>query len=309
MLQAVLEEMERGDQVYLWGEGIGSKVAFDYPTLIRRFPTRIQTMPISEACIVGAGLGAALVGLRPVVDLSFDDLVPRAMDEILNDVAKVRFVTGGSSTSPIVVKIDLPPVRCAQTGQRLESMFMHIPGLLVAIPSTPYDAKGLMKSSLRGDDPVIMVEDRWIEEKEAVPEDDYQIPFGKAIIRRDGEDATILTYGFMVKQALEIAAGLSRDGVEVEVVDLRTLSPLDVTSIFASVKKTGRVVIVEGGWRSCGVGSELSSIIVEECMGSLKKAPIRVAGKMTHIPTSSALRMSVFPSNAEIKSAVKKVTA
>jgi len=309
MLQAVLEEMERGDQVYLWGEGIGSKVAFDYPALIRRFPGRIQTMPISEACIVGAGLGAALVGLRPVVDLSFDDLVPRAMDEILNDVAKVRFVTGGASKSPLVVKIDLPPVRCAQTGQRLESMFMHIPGLLVAVPSTPHDAKGLMKSSLRGGDPVIMVEDRWIEEKELVSEDDYEVPFGEAAIRRRGDDVTILTYGFMVKQALEVARQLSGGGLEIEVIDLRTLSPLDAPSIFKSVRKTGRVVIVEGGWRSCGVGAELSSMIVEECMDSLQKAPVRVAAKMTHIPTSSALRMNVFPSNEEISEAVKTVAA
>jgi pyruvate dehydrogenase E1 component beta subunit len=251
MLQALLEEMKQDETVFLWGEGMRSKVAFDYPELLKAQSSRVYSMPISEASIVGAALGAALVGLRPVVDLSFDDLVPRAMDEILNDVAKVRYVTGGESRPRLIIKFDLPPVRCAQTGQRLESLFLHIPGLVVAVPSTPSDAKGLMKASLRAGGPVILVEDRWITTHEEVPDGDYEVPFGKAALRKEGNDVTILTYGYMVSQALDAAKSLSAEGIVAEVVDLRSLAPLDLDLVFSSVKRTGRVVIVEGGWGTC----------------------------------------------------------
>jgi pyruvate dehydrogenase E1 component beta subunit len=307
MLQALLEEMKQDETVFLWGEGMRSKVAFDYPELLKAQSSRVYSMPISEASIVGAALGAALVGLRPVVDLSFDDLVPRAMDEILNDVAKVRYVTGGESRPRVIIKFDLPPVRCAQTGQRLESLFLHIPGLVVAVPSTPSDAKGLMKASLRAGGPVILVEDRWITTHEEVPEGDYEVPFGKAALRKEGNDVTILTYGYMVSQALDAAKSLSAEGIIAEVVDLRSLAPLDLDLVFSSVKRTGRVVIVEGGWRTCGVGAELSALIVESCMEELESPPARLAMKMTHIPTTSALRMKVFPSNDDIRTSVMKL--
>ena len=155
-------------KVIVWGEGVTSRSFYDYPDLLTTFPDRVQNMPISEAAIVSAGLGASLVGMKPIVDLSFDDLSPRVMDEVLNQVAKVRYVTAGNSKPSIIIKMDLPPVRCAQTGQRLEALFMRIPGIVLAIPSTASDAYCLMKSSLRTEDVVIMVEDRWITSKDLV---------------------------------------------------------------------------------------------------------------------------------------------
>jgi pyruvate/2-oxoglutarate/acetoin dehydrogenase E1 component len=304
--QAVTEEMSKDDKICVWGEGVSSKIAFDYPDLLKSFHNRIQNMPISEACIVSAGLGAALIGLKPIVDLSFDDLAPRAMDEILNQAAKVRYVTAGESKPSLIIKIDLPPVRCAQTGQRLESLFAHIPGIAIAIPSTPSDAKALMKAGLRTNDVIIFIEDRWITTKEFV-HTDADLKFGTAAVRRRGKDLTLVTYGYMVKQALEVADSLSKRGIELEVLDLRTLAPIDWPSIFASVKETGRIVTLEGGWRSCGIGAEICSTLSENLMEHLHSPPLRLAMKMTHIPTSSALRMKVYPSNEEIIDSIEKI--
>ncbi|MDA4111213.1 MAG: hypothetical protein OK439_01640 [Thaumarchaeota archaeon] len=301
---AVSEELRENDKICIWGEGVTSKIAFDYPELLRSFPHNIQNMPISEACIVSAGLGASLIGLKPILDLSFDDLVPRAMDEILNQAAKARYVTGGESKPSMIIKIDLPPVRCAQTGQRLESLLMRIPGVAVALPSTPSDAMGLMKASLRTNDVVIMIEDRWITTKEHVSPN--EIKFGTAAIRRKGSDVTLISYGYMILQAQEIANDLAKRGIDVEVLDLRTLAPLDVNTIFDSVKKTGRVITLEGGWRSCGVGAEICTMICENMMDQLDSPPIRLAAEMTHIPTSSALRMKVFPSKEQIIQSIEE---
>ena len=279
---------------------MSSKLGFDYPALVRTFPERVVSMPISEAAIVAAGLGASLVGVRPVVDLSFDDIVPRAMDEILNQVAKARYVTAGQSQPSMTIKIDLPPVRCAQTGQRLESLFACIPGLVVAVPSDPYDAKGLMKACFRSGDVVLMIEDRWITTKQVIPSRDYSVEFGCAKVRKSGTDVTLVTYGFMVLQAMEAAAILEKEGVSLEVLDLRTIAPLDLTTILSSVRKTGRIVTVEGGWKRGGLGAEVSAFVAERMMDKLVSPPRRIAAETTHIPTSLALRMSVFPHVEEI---------
>jgi pyruvate dehydrogenase E1 component beta subunit len=301
--------MERDDKILVWGEGVTSKIAFDHPELLQKYPERIFAMPISEGCIVGAGLGASLVGAKPVIDLSFDDLAPRVMDEMLNHAAKVRYVTAGESRCSMIVKMDLPPVRCAQTGQRLESLFMHIPGIVIAVPSTPQDAKGLMTTSLRADDLVLMVEDRWITTKQEVPEEDYEIPFGRAAIKTEGSDITVLTYGYMVLQAMELVEYFGKKGIGLEVVDLRTLAPIDMSSIEKSIKKTGRVIVLEGGWKTCGVGAEICSLIAENLMNHLVAPPVRLAAKNTHIPTSAALRMKVFPTTEEIISSVETAMA
>lgn len=307
--QAVLEEMHGDKSIFVWGEGERSKLAFDYPKLLRSFHQRILSMPIAEASIVAAGLGAAIIGLKPIIDLSFDDLSPRVMDEILNHVAKARFVTGGQNKPAMIIKMDLPPVRCAQTGQRLESLFARIPGLVICVPSTPYDAKGLMKASIRSGDVVIMIEDRWITTRQPVPLNDYEVEFGKAAIRREGEDVTIVTYGYMALQAMEAAEMLGSTGVNAEVVDLRTLAPLDLPNVFKSVEKTGKVIILEGGWKSLGIGAELSALITEHAMHNLDSPPLRLAAKMTHIPTSSALRMKVFPETESIVKCAENLVA
>lgn len=303
--EAVMEEIPKNEKICIWGEGVTSKIAFDYPDLLKNFPTHIQNMPISEACMVSAGLGASLVGLKPIVDLSFDDLLPRALDEILNQATKARYVTSGVSKPSMIIKMDLPPVRCAQTGQRLESMLMHAPGIAIAVPSTPSDAMGLMKSSLRTEDVVVVVEDRWIAMRESVSPD--EIDFGKAIIRRKGNDLTLVTYGYMVYQALEAAEKLAPRGIDLEVLDLRTLVPMDTGAILESVRKTRRLATLEGGYRVCGIGAEVCSLVCEKMMDQLDLPPVRLASDMIPIPVSPALRMKVFPSTDDISKSIEKM--
>ena len=304
--RAVSEEMLEDPRIYVWGEGVTSKIYFDYPDLLKSFPDRVQDMPISEAAIVSAGLGASLVGMKPIVDLSFDDLAPRAMDEILNQAAKVRYVTGGNSNPSMIIKFDLPPVRCAQTGQRLEALFWRIPGIVLVIPSTPSDAYGLMISALKTEDIVLVIEDRWITAKESVSRQ-REIKFGSAALRRTGKDVTIVSYGYQVLQAMDAADLASKKGIEAEVLDLRSLSPLDWSSIFDSVKKTGRLITLEGGWQSSGIGAEICASISEHSLSDLHSPPVRLAAKMTHIPTSSALRMKPFPSTQNLIEAIEKI--
>lgn len=300
-----MEELPKNDKICIWGEGVSSKIAFDYPDLLKNFPNSVQNMPISEACMVSAGLGASLVGLKPIVDLSFDDLLPRAMDEILNQASKARYVTSGVSRPSMIIKMDLPPVRCAQTGQRLESLLMHAPGIAIGVPSTPSDAMGLMKSSLRTEDVIVMVEDRWITMREQVSPE--EIDFGKAVKRRVGRDLTLVTYGYMVYQALEAAEHLSPKGIDVEVLDLRTLAPMDHVAILESVRKTRRLATLEGGYRICGIGAEVCSLVCEKMMDHLASPPIRMASDMTPIPVSTALRMKVFPSTDDIEKSIEKI--
>ena len=248
--EALHEEMTRDDSVFVMGEDV---IMHGGPYTVtegisEKFPGRIFETPIAEAGIVGLGVGAALAGMRPVVEIMYLDFITCAMDEVVNQAAKMRYMTGGQASVPIVIRLPCGPARllAAQHSQIMESWFMHVPGLQVVVPTTPHDAKGLMKTAIRNPDPVVFFEYKslYLNEGE-VPDDDYTIPFGVADVKREGEDATVVAIGGMVPQALEAGIALEDEGFDIEVVDPRTLSPLDMDAIADSVRKTGRLVVCE----------------------------------------------------------------
>jgi pyruvate/2-oxoglutarate/acetoin dehydrogenase E1 component len=266
---ALHEEMARDETIFVLGEDV---IAHGGPYAVtrgiaERFPDRIRQTPISEAGIVGTAVGAALCGMRPVAELMYVDFVTCAMDEVVNQMAKVRYMFGGQTDVPVVLRLPSGSARliAAQHSQSLEAWFMHVPGLQVVVPSTPYDAKGLMKSALRGRDPVMFIEYKRIYTQEGeVPEEEYTIPFGQADIKREGKDVTIIATGPMVGKALEAADSLAQEGIEAEIVDPRTLVPLDKETIFASVEKTNRVIVTDEEVKRGGSGAEIASLIAEE---------------------------------------------
>jgi len=262
--EALHEEMARDDSVFVIGEDViihGGPYAVTQG-IEERFPGRIFETPIAEAGIVGVGVGAAMAGMRPVVELMYLDFVTCAMDEVVNQAAKMRYMTGGQAQVPIVIRLPCGHGRnlAAQHSQIMESWFMHVPGLQVIVPSTPRDAKGLMKMAVRSPDPVLFFEYKRLYTMEGeVPEEEYTIPFGKADIKRDGEDVTVIAVGPMVAKALDAGVRLEDDGYDIEVVDPRTLSPLDVETICESVTRTGRAVVCEEDTTFAGTGAEIAA--------------------------------------------------
>ena len=309
---ALHEEMARDETVFVIGEDViahGGAYAVTRG-IAERFPDRIRQTAISEAGIVGTALGAALCGMRPVAEMMYVDFVTCAMDEVVNQMAKVRYMFGGQTDVPIVLRLPSGSARliAAQHSQRLEAWFMHVPGLQVAVPATPYDAKGLMKSALRGRDPVIFIEyKRMYSQSGEVPEEDYTIPFGQADVKREGRDVSIIATGPMVGKALEAAETLAQEGIEVEVVDPRTLVPLDKEAIFASVEKTNRVIVADEEVRRGGSGAELASMIAEECFDALDAPVKRVAGADVPMPFSPELEKLVIPKSEDLISAVREL--
>ena len=309
---ALHEEMARDETVFVIGEDViahGGAYAVTRG-IAERFPERIRQTAISEAGIVGTALGAALCGMRPVAEMMYVDFVTCAMDEVVNQMAKVRYMFGGQTDVPIVLRLPSGSARliAAQHSQSLEAWFMHVPGLQVAVPATPYDAKGLMKSALRGRDPVIFIEyKRMYTQRGEVPEEDYTIPFGQADVKREGHDVSIIATGPMVGKALEAAETLAQEGIEVEVVDTRTLVPLDKETIFASVEKTNRVIVADEEVRRGGSGAELASMIAEECFDALDAPVKRVAGADVPMPFSPELEKLVIPKPEDLISAVREL--
>ena len=309
---ALHEEMARDETVFVIGEDViahGGAYAVTRG-IAERFPDRIRQTAISEAGIVGTALGAALCGMRPVAEMMYVDFVTCAMDEVVNQMAKVRYMFGGQTDVPIVLRLPSGSARliAAQHSQSLEAWFMHVPGLQVAVPATPYDAKGLMKSALRGRDPVIFIEyKRMYSQRGEVPEEDYTIPFGQADVKREGRDVSIIATGPMVGKALEAAETLAQEGIEVEVVDPRTLVPLDKEAIFASVEKTNRVIVADEEVRRGGSGAELASMIAEECFDALDAPVKRVAGADVPMPFSPELEKLVIPKPEDLISAVHEL--
>ncbi len=309
---ALHEEMARDETILILGEDV---IAHGGPYAVtrgiaERFPDRIRQTPISEAGIVGTSLGAALCGMRPVAEIMYVDFVTCAMDEVVNQMAKVRYMFGGQTDVPVVLRLPSGSARliAAQHSQSLEAWFMHVPGLQVAIPSTPYDAKGLMKSALRGRDPVMFIEYKRIYTQEGeVPEEDYAIPFGQADIKREGNDVTIIATGPMVGKALEAADSLAQEGIEAEIVDPRTLVPLDKETIFASVEKTNRVIITDEEVKRGGTGAELASLIAEECFDALDAPVKRVAAANVPMPFSPELEKLVLPKPEDLIAAVREL--
>jgi pyruvate/2-oxoglutarate/acetoin dehydrogenase E1 component len=305
--EAMAEEMRRDERVMLIGEDVGrfGGAMGASKGLFEEFgPDRVIDTPISEAAIIGSGLGMALTGQRPIAELMFVDFVGVCMDQIVNQVAKVRFMLGGQVKVPLVIRTQGGGGKgyAAQHSQSLEAWFTHVPGLKVVMPSTPRDAKGLLKSAIRDDNPVMFIEHKLLYNmKGEVPESpEFLIPLGVAEVKRQGSDVTIVSHSRQVLFCLEAAAELARRGIEAEVIDLRTLRPMDFAAIQASVQKTGRLVAVEEGYPQCGIGAEIVARVCETSMDYLDMPPVRIASKDTPVPFSRLLEESTIPSPQRI---------
>jgi pyruvate dehydrogenase E1 component beta subunit len=313
--QALREEMRRDPSVFLIGEEVGVyQGAFKVSQgLLDEFgPKRVIDTPISEAGFTGLAIGAAMVGLRPVVEMMTFNFALVAIDQIVNHAAKILYMSGGQYNVPIVIRGPGGPAHqlAAQHSQSMESYFYHVPGLKVVRPGTPRDAKGLLKSAIRDEDPVIFIESELLYgDKGEVPEGDYTIPIGVAEVKREGRDATIVAYSRMLRIALEAAEELAREGILVEVVDPRTLRPLDTATIIASVKKTNRAVVVESGAGFAGIGSEIATLISEQAFDFLDAPVERVTGANAPMPYAKNLERAKVPSRERVVAAVKKVLA
>ena len=312
--EALREEMRRDSTVFLLGEDIGRYWGGAFKVtegLAEEFgDERVKDTPISESAIIGTAVGAAITGMRPVAEIMFGDLTALAMDQIANQAAKIRYMFGGQASCPLVIRTPFGAgVNIASHhSQSLEAWFMHVPGLYVAVPSTPYDAKGLLKTAIRGDNPVFFCEHKLLYPVEdEVPEEEYNIPFGVADIKREGADVTIVATLYMVHKALNAAKQLEKEGVDAEVVDPRTLTPLDKQAIIRSVKKTGRLVIVSEDCKTAGVSAEIAAMVTEEAIDYLDAPIKRVAEPDTPIPFSPPLEQYVIPDEKAIMKAVKKV--
>ena len=312
--EALREEMQRDATVFLLGEDVGRYWGGAFKVtdgLAEEFgDERVRDTPISENAIVGAAVGAAITGMRPVAEIMFGDLTALAMDQIANQAAKICYMFGGQAKCPMVVRTPFGAgVNIASHhSQSLEAWFMHVPGLHVAVPSTPYDAKGLLKTAIRGSNPVFFCEHKLLYQVEGdVPEHEFTVPFGVAETRREGEDVTIIATSYMVHKAVGAAEKLEKEGIDAEVVDPRTLTPLDKNAIFKSVKKTGRLVVVSEDCKTAGVSAEIAAVVAEEAIDYLDAPIRRVAEPDTPIPFSPTLEQYVIPDEAAIIKAVKAV--
>jgi 2-oxoisovalerate dehydrogenase E1 component beta subunit len=313
--QALDEEMARDERVFLLGEDIGLYGGVFKATkgLMDKYGAeRVIDTPISEVYIAGGSVGAAMVGLRPVPEIQFADFITPSMDQIIQQMAKMRYRTGGQWTCPMTMRVCCG----ADIGggmyhsQTNEQWFVSQPGLIVVMPATPYDAKGLLKSAIRGDDPVIYFEHkrlyRWI--KEEIPEDDFTVPIGKAAVRKEGKDITIVSYGLMYHRSLEAANALEKEGISAELIDMRTLLPWDRETIFESVKKTSRVVLVSESSKTGGVMGEVGASIAEEVFDYLDAPVTRVCGiDVPAVPFAPPMEHFFLPNADKITRAVKKV--
>lgn len=306
-------EMERDETVYVAGEDVGVYGGIFGVTagLLDRFgEKRVRDTPITESAIIGTAVGAAAAGLRPVIELMFVDFIGVALDQLYNQGAKIKYMFGGKAQIPLVLRSACGAGigAAAQHSQCLEAWFMHVPGLKVVMPSTPYDAKGLLISSIQDNNPVVFLEHKLLYGIEGeVPEGLYTIPLGKADIKREGDDVTIVASAQMVHLSLSAAEKLAADGINVEVIDPRTLSPLDEGTIIESVKKTHRLVIVHEEVKFAGSGAEISAMVAEKCFDYLDGPILRVAAPFTPVPFSPPLEKEFIPSEEKIIQAVKTI--
>jgi pyruvate dehydrogenase E1 component beta subunit len=311
---ALREEMDRDPSVFVIGEEVGLYDGAYKVTqgLLKDYgPKRVVDTPIAESGFTGIGIGAAMVGLRPVVEMMTFNFALLALDQIVNSAAKLHYMSGGQYHVPIVIRGPGGPAHqlAAQHSQSMESYFYHVPGLKVVRPSTPADAKGLLKSSIRDDNPVIFIESETLYNvKGEVPDDpDFVIPLGQAIIRREGTDVTIVAYMGMMYRAMEAAEELEKEGISVEIVDPRTLRPMDTDTIVGSVRKTHRAVVVEAGAGFAGMGSEIAAFITESAFDDLDAPVERVTGASAPMPYARNLEKAKTPNKEKIMEAVRKV--
>jgi len=313
--EALTEEMTRDPNILLMGEDIGVYGGVFKVTegLMAKFgPERVRETPISEAGFVGMGVGLAMTGKRPVCELMFMDFAFVASDQIFNQAAKMRYMSGGRVKMPLLIRTQQGGGRGngAQHSQCLETFFTHIPGLKVVLPATPYDAKGLLKTALREDNPVIFIEHKLLySTKGEVPQGEYLIPLGKAEVKRAGKDVTLVSYSRTLLHSLEAAEQAAGDGISVEVIDLRCTVPLDLEAILASVRKTGRLIVAHEAHRSVGVGAEIASLVQEHAFDYLDAPIVRVGAMDIPIPSSKPLEDVVLPGPTQILAAIKQVVA
>jgi pyruvate dehydrogenase E1 component beta subunit len=313
--QALREEMHRDSTVFIAGEGVGVGIHDNpmFPTagLLEEFgPARVKDTPVSEAAIAGLAVGAAEAGLRPVVEIMFNPFFTLASDMIVNHAAKLRYLSGGKSSFPLVVRIKSGAGFGAgcQHSHNLEAWAAHCPGLKVVMPATSADAKGLLKSAIRDDNPVIFIEHMGLYfAKMPVPENDYLTPLGKAEIKRPGKDLTVVTWSGMLGVAVKAAETLSQEGIETEIVDLRTLTPLDRDTILTSVKKTGRLIVLHEATRTGGFGGEIAAVVMEEGFGYLKAPLRRVTGPDIPVPASPPLEKFYIPDEDNLIQAAREI--
>ena len=305
--EAMTQEMERDSRVFLIGEDIGEyggAFQVSYGMLEKFGPERILDTPITELGLTGAATGAALIGMRPIAEIMFMDFTTLASEQLVNQAAKLRFMFGGNATVPLVLRTPAGSGTGAAEhhSQSFENWFVHVPGLKVVMPTTPYDAKGLLIASIRDDNPVVFIEHKLLyKTKGDVPEDLYEIPLGKADIKREGKDLTIIATSIMVQRSLQAAEELAKDGIDVEIVDPRTLRPLDTETIVNSVKKTGKVLIVHEAVKTGGFGGELAGVIAEsEAFGYLDAPILRLAGREVPIPYNRNLELKAVPQVEDI---------
>ena len=311
MNEALAEELRRDPTVFIMGEDVAEAgTPFKVMSgLVEEFgPERVIDSPISEAGISGIGLGAAMTGMRPVVDIMFGDFLTLVMDQVANQAAKIHYMSGGRLKAPLTIRTTLGATRrsAAQHSQSLHAWVAHVPGLKVAVPSTPYDAKGLLKSAIRDDNPVVFFEDKMMfATKGPVPEEEYTLPLGVADVKREGEDLTIVATSSMVYVALEAAELLEQEGVSAEVVDPRTLVPLDRETLVASVAKTGRALVVDEGHTSYGVSAELAAVLADEAFWHLDAPVKRLAAMDVPIPFSPVLEDETVPTPERVVEVAK----
>ena len=311
---ALREEMRRDQRVFVIGEEVGLYDGAYKVTqgLLKEFgPQRVVDTPIAESGFTGVGIGAAMMGLRPVIEMMTFNFALLALDQIVNSAAKMYYMSGGQYNIPIVIRGPGGPAHqlAAQHSQSMESYFYHVPGLKVVRPSTPMDAKGLLKSAIRDENPVVFIESETLYAvKGEVPEDpEFVIPLGQAIVRREGTDVTVIAYMGMMFRAMEAAEELARDGISVEVVDPRTLRPMDAATIIGSVRKTHRAVVVEAGAGFAGMGSEIASFITEQAFDDLDAPVERVTGANAPMPYARNLERAKTPSKERIVDAIRRV--
>jgi pyruvate dehydrogenase E1 component beta subunit len=309
--EAIAEEMRRDERVFIMGEDVAEAgTPFKVLTgLVDEFGTeRVLDTPISEAGFAGLGVGAAMTGMRPIVDIMFGDFSTLIMDQMVNQAAKIHYMSGGKLTVPLVLRTTMGATRrsAAQHSQSLHAWFSHIPGLKVALPATPYDAKGLYKAAIRDNNPVVIFEDKMMYTlKGTVPDEDYIIPFGVAAVKREGNDITLVATSSMVHVALEAAEQLAQIGLSAEVIDPRTTFPLDKTTLIESAKKTSRAIIIDEGYERYGVTGEMASVIAEGAFYYLD-APVKRMGAMdVPIPFSPALEDLTVPTPEKVVEVAK----
>ncbi len=313
--EALDEEMARDPSIFVVGEGIGPRGG-NFATTAGLYdkygPMRLRDTPISERGFVGLCCGAAMTGARPVVDFMFFDFILDAFGELVNQIAKMQYMSSGRLKMPIVLRgcIGIGNSAATHHSGSYYPIFVHLPGFRVVVPTTPYDAKGLLKTAIRSDDPVLFLEHKsLLSVKGQIPDEEYTIPFGQASVAREGRDATIVAIGLMVRKSLEACEALAADGVSAEVIDPRTLAPLDIATILESVRKTGRLLIVDETFGPCGVGAEIAAQVMDRSFDDLDAPVRRLNGAHAPTPYSPPLEAAVVPGTDAIAQAVRDLLA